>query len=171
MEFFNIFLEQSDNNFSLSPVKQFGFEIDEFSRVYGRIIMTGHIVYKPEKNYRSKKQFEEFKEKNMVDIPAVFMLFEEENHVISEMQNINNLFINKFDEIKEKYMNNNSMIMFGYVKPAKMRKNGKPGRAFKVHRQNRFIIPVENIFYRDIDNSFKYCSQIVFHCTFRQKLI
>jgi hypothetical protein len=171
MEFFNIFLKKDDTEFSISPVKQFGFEIDEFSRVYGRMVITGHVVFKANKNYRSKDQFENFIKENTVNIPTVIMLFEEENYVISKMKNVNNMFINKFDSIKEKYMGEGSIKMFGYVKQPKPRKNGKPGRAYKIQRKERFFIPITRLIYQDDDNSFKYCSPLTIRCTFRQKLI
>lgn len=168
MDFINLFLNSKTDNYTLSPVKQFGIEIDEFSRVYGRIIIVGHLVYMPNKNYRSKKQFEHYKENNTINIPVMIVLLEEENRIVAEMKNIGNFFLNKYDEYIKNYT---SILAFGYVKNPKPRKNGKTGRSFKVHRQKRFIIPVERLIYKDIDNEFKFCSPLAIHCTFRQKLI
>lgn len=169
MEFINLFLTSKTYNYTLSHVKQFGIEIDEFSRVYGRIIIVGHLVYMPNKNYRSKKQFEHYKKNNTIDIPVMIILLEEENKIVSKMKNISNFFLNKYDEYIKNY---NSILAFGYVKNPKQRKNGKTSRSFKVHRQKLFIIPVERLIYRDgVDNEFKFCSSLAIHCTFRQKLI
>lgn len=170
MEFFENFLNQDETNFKLSPVKQFGFEIDLFSRVYGRMIMVGHIVFKADKNYRSKKQFETFREENAVSIPTIIMLFEEDNDVISNMESVDNLFINRFPDIKKKYYVEKSIKMFGYVRDPKRRKNGKPGRSYKIHRKKRFIIPITDLIYMDDNEEFKYCNSTTIHCTFRQKL-
>jgi hypothetical protein len=134
------------------------------------MVMVGHIVFKATKNYRSKKQFEKFREENIISVPTVIMLFEEDNYIISNMESIDNMFINKFDEIKEKYLLESSMKMFGYVRSPKLRKNGKPGRSYKVQRRKRFIIPITDLIYQDDDNVFKCCSATSIHCTFRQKL-
>lgn len=169
MEFFNIFLNNDTTNFTQSHVKQFGFEIDYFSRVYGRMVMVGQIVYKANKNYRSKLQFEQFREQNTISIPAVIMLFEESDYVISNLESIENMFINKFDDIKEKYFEG-SIKMFGYVKAPKLRKNGKVGRSYKIHRSKRFIISVTDMMFQDQESNFKYCNTTSVHCTFHEKL-
>lgn len=169
MDFFNIFLNNDDSKYKQSTIKQFGFEIDYFSRIYGRMIMVGHVVYKADKNYRSKKQFEDFRHDNNISIPAVVLLFEEPNHIISNVESIDNMFINKTDEIREKYFND-AIILFGYIKRPKVRKNGKVGKPFKVYRRKRFIIPITDLLYRDDDMSLNYCNTTTIHCTFRQKL-
>lgn len=170
MEFLNIFLEQDTCNFTQSNVKQFGFEIDYFSRVYGRMVMVGHIVYQANKNYRSKLQFETFRKENTISIPAVILLFEESDYVISNLESIDNMFINKFKDMKDNYFEPSAIKMFGYVKSAKLRKNGKPGRAYKVHRRKRFIIPITDLMYKDGESDHKYCNTTAIHCTFRKKL-
>lgn len=131
------------------------------------MIAVGHVVYRANKNYRSKLQFEKFRKENRVDIPATLMLFEDEDDV-RNMLTLDNLFINKGDEILDKY---GTMKMFGYVKKPRLRKNGKEGRSFKVERQKRFIIPLTRLMYRDDDGSVKYCNSLSVHCTFRQKLL
>lgn len=166
MDFFDDFLVPPPTDFSLSTMKQVGFEIDEFSRVYGRMLLTGHVIYKAGKNYRSKQQFEEFKVNNTINIPSTIVLFEESNDVLSNFKNINNMFINKYDTIMAKY---NTIKMFGYVKAPRPRKNGKLGRSYKIQRKERFIIPVVNLLYKD-DNNLNYCSPLSIHCTFRKKL-
>lgn len=171
MEFFNLFLEKDATEFELSQIKQFGLEIDYFSRVYGRMLMVGHVVYKTNKNYRSKQQFETFRANNTISIPTIIMLFEESDHVIANMESIDNLFINKFEEIKKKYLVNNAIKMFGYVKMPKRKKNGKQGRSYKVNRNKRFVIPIDSLIYVDDDNNTKYCTLTSIHCTFRQKLV
>lgn len=168
MEFFECFLCRDDSDYSTSNVKQFGFEIDYFSRVYGRMLLVGRIAYKAEKNYRSKAHFENFKKDNLVSVPTTIMLVEEPDSVVENVRTIQNMFINRFDEIHEKY---SDIQMFGYVKEPKQRKNGKPGRAYKVCRNKRFIIPVSNIIYKDQDGLLRHCSSTAIHCTFREKLL
>jgi hypothetical protein len=170
MEFFDTFLKQDTSAFTQSNVKQFGFEIDYFSRVYGRMLMVGNISYQANKNYRSKHQFEQFRKDNTISIPAVVLLFEESDYVISNIESIDNLFINKFDEIKEKYCNSNAIKMFGYVKKPKVRKNGKSGRSYKIHRCKRFIIPITYLLYEDNKSNNKFCDTTAIHCTFLKKL-
>lgn len=132
------------------------------------MIMAGHVVFKADKNYRSKGQFEKFCSENTVSIPALVVLFEEYNDVISNMESVDNMFINRYEDLKDKY---NVINMFGYVRGAKRKKNGKPGRTYKVHRKKRFIIPITSLIYIDDDGEFKYCSSSTIHCTFREKLI
>lgn len=61
MEFFSNFMNIGVNDVDMSKYKRIGFEIDEFSRIYGRVLLIGHVVYMSEKNYRSIKHFEEFR--------------------------------------------------------------------------------------------------------------
>lgn len=165
MEFFKSFLDIVPSSVISSSYKRIGFEIDEFSRVYGRVLLVGHFVYQSEKNYRSIKHFNEWYEHNQINIPGVIVLLEENAKTVSQIQNIDNMFINKFETIKREYLGQGSIKMFGYVKKPK-----KGWRAFKIQRQKRFIIPVDSSILVN-DEHVMYNDELSIHCTFRKKLI
>lgn len=171
MDFFNQFLELNDSEFLNSQTKQLGVEIDYFSRIYGMMLIVGHVTYNSVKNYRSKSQFNNFVSENTVDIPVVIMLFELADENVSIIESIDNMFINRYSEIDETYFKSEHIKMFGYLKPARRRKNGKKGKSFKVHRGKKFVIHTNDLIYKDCDNKFYYAATPTLNCTFRSKLL
>jgi hypothetical protein len=151
-------------------VKQIGLEIDWFSNLYGRSILTGHVVYESEKNYRSKVMFNEFKIENKVSKPCTVILFEDDldlELLCSTFGNFGNFFIGCEQEIIEKY---SSYIMIGILKVPKKKRNGKEGRTYKVLRKKRFFIDVAKCIIVEGDTK-RFVDPVLISCTFRDSMI
>lgn len=153
------FFSQDLDDYKLDNIKELGFVVDWFSNVFDRTILVGNVVYETHKNYRCKSEFEQYKVDNATRTPTVIFVHDLNKHAILKFKTVENLFINKLDEIEG--IENRVLCTF---KPPKMKKNGKPAKRYDIERKKRFTIPVDNVM---MTNGSRLLKSTVISCTFR----
>jgi hypothetical protein len=156
--FFSLFSEDF-STYRLDDIKEVGFVIDWFSNVYDRTILVGHVVYETHKNYRCKKELEQYKINNAMSIPTVIFIHDLNKDALLKFKTVENLFVNKVKEVEDV----NYRIICTFKQP-KRKRNGKPIKRYDIDRKKRFTIPVDHIL---ITNGKRLVKSTVISCTFR----
>jgi len=146
-------------DYKLDDVKEIGFVVDWFSKVYGRTLLVGTTVYETHKNYRCKTEFEQYKVDSAMDVPTVIFIHEFDKENILKFKTVDNLFTNKLDDIK--HIENK---IFCTIRPPKLKKNGKLNKDYDIERKKRFTIPVENVM---MSADMRVVKSTTISCTFR----
>lgn len=157
--FTNSFFSKDLNEYKLDDVKEIGFVIDWFSNVFERTILVGHIVYETKKNYRCKSEYEKYKEENATIKKTVIFIHKSNKHSILKFKTIENLFVNKLDEVNG--IENKILCNFNVPR---IKSNGKPAKLYKIERKKRFTIPVDDVM---ITDGCRLLKSTVISCTFR----
>ena len=87
MELINDFNKINPKSFNFVKCRRIGIDIDFFSSIYGRIVFAGKTNYISKKNYRSNQEFEEFKDKNIINKKILVIAVNEPIEKCSEMFN------------------------------------------------------------------------------------
>lgn len=146
--------EKDPTEFKYKNIRRVGFEIDWFSKVNGRTLLSGHVVFQSPKNFRCKSTFEKFLRENTTNIPATIVLLEED-HSVKNFGTIQNFFVRRENELYSNY------VMFGKIKTKK--------KSFRVLRKKRFMIGVTDAILNDRGEHL-YTKNLQIACTFRDKM-
>lgn len=151
---FEKFLSKESEEYNLKTIKKIGFEIDWFSRVNGRVLLSGRVSYESSKNFRSTENFREYLRENKINKNATFILLEDDH--VSKFENNENFFVQRENQLKCDY------LLFGNIKSQK--------RKFKVLRKKRFLIAVKNCLIYNEDNPY-FSKDLTISCTFRNEML
>lgn len=167
MHWFQDFAESPACMYDPEPVRQYGFEIDWFSRVYNRTLLVGTLVYQCRKNFRLREDFEKHVEQNRVEIPGSIVLKEGHLSAMRCFQSYENYMVQRAEQIERCY---SEFKMIAEVRSPQPRKNGKAGRYFKILRRKRFFINIENGMVRHLGQEPLFTGRTTIACTFRDSM-
>lgn len=145
--------------YKMDDVKELGFVVDWFSKLYGCTLLVGKTVYETHKNYRCKAEFEKYKIDSAMDVPTVVFVHNFDRDRILKFREFDNLLTNRAQEI-----DGIENRIFCTIRPPKIKKNGKPNKDFDIERKKRFTIPVENVL---ISSGLRIVKSTTISCTFR----
>lgn len=152
---FDSLINENIDNFKYKNIKRIGFEINWFSHVNGRTLLSGTVTYETVKNFRCPDALKKFLDNNTFNIPATIVLVDENQHSIDDFETTENFFIQKENELETDY------LCFGVIKNKK--------RGFRICRKKQFIINASRCINK-IHNQYRFIKNLQIACTFANKM-
>lgn len=152
---FDSLLNENIDNFKYKNIKRTGFEIDWFSHVNGRTLLSGTVKYETVKNFKCPGALQSYLDNNEFNIPATILLVDEKEHSIDDFETVENFFIRKENELKDDY------LCFGFIKNKK--------RGFRISRKKQFILNAYSCISK-VHNQYGFTKNLQIACTFANKM-
>jgi len=139
-------LTKENNAFRKHLKRRYGLNISWYSDTFGRVLLSGTIVYEAEKNYRSKYKYEE----NMNKSCYILLINKHALSILSAIHDIDDIMCHQ--EFKKP-----DIFMIGTI-----------GSNYKKENNKRFYINTESLFvYDTVDELHKFIEKrTTFDCIF-----